>query len=169
MEQFYFLTTWTNGRENPTETCWSASTSSTLTTPPSPPAAWAPWMVRWWWWQCNDDDGDDEIKGATWWGLPGIGYLIRGENRPRLFNIEDSRNILVENIFFLDSPYWTFWVHGVDGLEVRFCEIRFVNLLSFMSLWNCFSVPRERIRTTTALSTWPPSTQTASMLQVSCH
>ena len=67
-------------------------------------------------------------QGATWWGFPGIGYLVRGENRPRLFNVEDSKNILVENIFFLNSPYWTFWVHGVDGLEVRYCEIRFVIL-----------------------------------------
>ena len=62
-------------------------------------------------------------QGERWWGLPGIGYLLRGENRPRLFNVEDSKNILVENILFLNSPYWTFWVHGVDGLEVRFCEI----------------------------------------------
>jgi len=62
-------------------------------------------------------------QGSTWWGLPGIGYLVRGENRPRLFNIVDSKDILVENLFFLNSPYWTFWVHGVDGLEVRFCEI----------------------------------------------
>jgi len=62
-------------------------------------------------------------QGETWWGLPGIGYVVRGENRPRLFNVEDSKNILVENIFFLNSPYWTFWVHGVDGLEVRYCEI----------------------------------------------
>jgi len=62
-------------------------------------------------------------QGQRWWGIPGIGYLVRGENRPRLFNVEDSKNILVENIFFLDSPYWTFWVHDVDGLEVRNCEI----------------------------------------------
>ena len=44
--------------------------------------------------------------------------------RPRLFNIESSKDILVENWFFLNSPYWTFWVHDVDGLEVRFCDIR---------------------------------------------
>jgi len=62
-------------------------------------------------------------QGEIWWGIPGIGYLVRGENRPRLFNIQDSTNILVENLFFLNSPYWTFWVHSVDGLEVRYCEI----------------------------------------------
>ena len=67
--------------------------------------------------------GTFDGQGATWWGIPGIGYLLRGENRPRLFNVQDSKDILVENILFLNSPYWTFWVHGVDGLEVRYCEI----------------------------------------------
>lgn len=62
-------------------------------------------------------------QGLRWWGLPGIGYLMRQENRPRLFNVESSSNLLVENIFFLDSPYWTFWVHEVDGLEVRHSRI----------------------------------------------
>ena len=25
------------------------------------------------------------------WGLPGIGYLVRGENRPRLLEVKGSR------------------------------------------------------------------------------
>jgi len=62
-------------------------------------------------------------NGETWWGLPGIGYLVRGENRPRLIEVQGSRDLLFENWFFKDSPYWTFWVHQVDGLEVRYCEI----------------------------------------------
>merc|ERR1719419_1212134 len=62
-------------------------------------------------------------QGSTWWGLPGIGYLVRGENRPNLFKVEDAKDILVENMLFLNAPYWTFWVTGVDGLEVRYCEI----------------------------------------------
>ena len=53
----------------------------------------------------------------------GIGYLVRGENRPNLFRIDDSKGILVENLLFLDSPCWTFNVQRVDGLEVRYCEI----------------------------------------------
>jgi pectate lyase len=62
-------------------------------------------------------------SGAKWWGPPGIGYLERAENRPRLVNIAGSRKLLFENLIFKNSPYWTFWVHEVDGLEVRFCEI----------------------------------------------
>ena len=64
-------------------------------------------------------------QGEVWWGLPGIGYLARGENRPNLLKISDSSNLLVENLFFLNSPCWTFWAENVDGLEVRYCEIRF--------------------------------------------
>ena len=62
-------------------------------------------------------------RGERWWGLPGIGYLVREEDRPRLFNVGGSRGILVERLRFINSPYWTFWVHGVDGLEVRWCEV----------------------------------------------
>jgi polygalacturonase len=62
-------------------------------------------------------------RGKKWWGIPGIGYLHYGENRPKLFEVDHSTNILVENIYYKDSPYWTFWVHNVDGLEVRNCEI----------------------------------------------
>jgi len=62
-------------------------------------------------------------NGNTWWGFPGIGYLIREENRPKLLEIENSRNILVENLLFKNSPYWTFWVHNVSHLEVRFTDI----------------------------------------------
>eukprot|EP01125_Pyxidicula_operculata_P011036 TRINITY_DN360_c3_g1_i1.p1 TRINITY_DN360_c3_g1~~TRINITY_DN360_c3_g1_i1.p1 ORF type:complete len:425 (-),score=33.74 TRINITY_DN360_c3_g1_i1:140-1414(-) len=62
-------------------------------------------------------------NGAVWWGIPGLGYVERGENRPRLMNIGDSKNILVEYIHFLNSPYWTFWAHGIDGLEVRFSHV----------------------------------------------
>ena len=62
-------------------------------------------------------------QGPAWWGLPGIGYLQRQENRPRLFVVGKGRDILVENITFRDPAYWTFWAHGVDGLVVRYSSI----------------------------------------------
>ena len=46
-------------------------------------------------------------QGKAWWGLPGIGYLARGEDRPRLLDIEASTNTLVENLYLQNSPYWT--------------------------------------------------------------
>ena len=62
-------------------------------------------------------------QGDTWWGVPGIGYLVRGENRPNLFRIDDSKDILIENLLFLNYPCWTFNAQRVDGLEVRYSEI----------------------------------------------
>jgi polygalacturonase len=62
-------------------------------------------------------------KGGKWWGIPGIGYLERGENRPRLVVIPDSKDILFENIILKDSPYWTFYAPNANGLEVRFSSI----------------------------------------------
>ena len=62
-------------------------------------------------------------QGAGWWGIPGIGYLELGENRPRLFNMENGQHNLVENIILKNSPYWTFWAHGVEYLEVRNVDI----------------------------------------------
>ena len=63
------------------------------------------------------------FQGRYWWGIPFIGYLVRGADRPKLFEIRGGRDILVENMSFVNSPRWTFWVHYVDGLEVRNCEI----------------------------------------------
>lgn len=60
-------------------------------------------------------------SGETWWGL--IKYVEIGENRPRLFSIGNSRNLLVENLFFKNSPYWTVWIYNVDGLVIRYSAI----------------------------------------------
>jgi len=62
-------------------------------------------------------------QGSRWWGLPGIGYLERMENRPKLLEIRGGTDILVEKLLLKDSAYWTFWAHGIDGLEVRFTDI----------------------------------------------
>ena len=71
----------------------------------------------------SSGQGELDGNGKKWWGTPGIGYLERGENRPRLFHVAFGENILVENLKFINSPYWTFWVHNVKGLETRNCHI----------------------------------------------
>ncbi len=63
-------------------------------------------------------------KGQKWWGFPGIGYLERGENRPRLVHLNGpSRNVKIERIFFKDPPYWTTSLHVDEGLEIADCKI----------------------------------------------
>merc|ERR1711964_417638 len=71
----------------------------------------------------SSSSGVVDGNGERWWGIPGIGYLVREENRPRLLHIEDSRGVLVERLLLRNSPYWTFWASNVDGLEVRFTNI----------------------------------------------
>ena len=62
-------------------------------------------------------------NGERWWGIPGIGFLVRKEDRPNLFKTEDSTDLLVENLFLKDAPHWTFETKNVDGLEIRYVEI----------------------------------------------
>lgn len=60
-------------------------------------------------------------QGEVWWGF--LGYLEYQENRPRLLSIGNSRNLLIENMYFKSSPYWTVWIYNVDGLEIRYSEV----------------------------------------------
>lgn len=62
-------------------------------------------------------------NGASWWGAPGVGYLKRGENRPRLLMLEGGQHNLVENLILKNSPYWTFFAKDVEYLEVRHVDI----------------------------------------------
>jgi hypothetical protein len=61
--------------------------------------------------------------GQQWWGLPLIGYAVHGEKRPKLFKLDDCINILVENLYFKDSPYWTFSANRALNLEIRYSTI----------------------------------------------
>ncbi|KAF2075304.1 hypothetical protein CYY_003381 [Polysphondylium violaceum] len=60
-------------------------------------------------------------QGEAWWGL--IGYVEYKENRPRMLSLGDSKQILIENLSFINSPYWTVWIFNVDGLEIRYSHI----------------------------------------------
>lgn len=43
-------------------------------------------------------------NGQKWWGLPAVGYLVRGEDRPRLMLIESSTKVkLYYKRIFLES------------------------------------------------------------------
>eukprot|EP01084_Bolivina_argentea_P248968 416588_1 len=60
-------------------------------------------------------------NGNRWWGA--VEYLLIGENRPRLLEIENSKNILIEYIFFKDSPYHTVCLYDVANIEIRFSNV----------------------------------------------
>jgi hypothetical protein len=59
--------------------------------------------------------------GATWWGA--VNFLIYGENRPRLFFMPDSQDVIVEHLLFKNSPYWTFWAPNANNLIIRFSDV----------------------------------------------
>ncbi len=69
----------------------------------------------------NEKRGVLNGQGAAWWGY--INYLIYSENRPRLLHVTNSTNILVENINFINSPYWTTYFEDVSNLEIRHSKV----------------------------------------------
>jgi len=71
----------------------------------------------------SDGAGLIDGRGGRWWGVPGIGYLVRGEDRPRLLRLTNPHSVLVENLYLKDSPYWTFYASDCDDLEVRYCTV----------------------------------------------
>lgn len=62
-------------------------------------------------------------NGAKWWGIPGIGYLERGKNRPPLMSVTNASSLVVENLFFLNSPRFNFISSMLDGATIRNCEV----------------------------------------------
>ena len=69
----------------------------------------------------HDNRGTLQGNGKVWWGA--IQYLLHQEDRPRLFHIAKSKNIVFEKIRLINSPYWTFWAQNCNGLVVRYSEI----------------------------------------------
>ena len=63
--------------------------------------------------------GTLEGAGAKWWGIPGVGYLVRTENRPRLLHLSSCKHVLVERLVLRNSPYWSFYCERCEELEVR--------------------------------------------------
>lgn len=65
--------------------------------------------------------GTIDGQGAVWWGF--IRYLKNVENRPKLWQIDGAKDVLIEHLLLTNSPYWTTWFNGVDGLEIRYSDI----------------------------------------------
>jgi polygalacturonase len=65
--------------------------------------------------------GTFDGNGTAWWGA--IKFLKHQEDRPRLVHIKKSKDILVENLLFKNSPYWTFYAEDSDGLLIRHSDV----------------------------------------------
>ena len=59
--------------------------------------------------------------GAPWWGY--ANYLLHGEDRPKLFTVQNGTNVVVERWHLRQSPYHTFHFDDVRALVVRFCSV----------------------------------------------
>lgn len=78
----------------------------------------------------SNGKGTFDGNGATdgWWGA--IKFLKYAENRPRLMHLIDTSDIIVENLLFKNSAYWTFLSQNSNGLVIRYSEVsaRYTNL-----------------------------------------
>lgn len=60
-------------------------------------------------------------NGRPWWGA--IKFLKYQEDRPRLMHIVTSKNVIIENLLFKDSPFWTFFAEHCDGMIIRYSDV----------------------------------------------
>mmetsp|Transcript_97111 Transcript_97111/g.277892 ORF Transcript_97111/g.277892 Transcript_97111/m.277892 type:complete len:278 (+) Transcript_97111:303-1136(+) len=61
--------------------------------------------------------------GHRWWGVPGIGYLVHGERRPKLIQMKSCNNSVVEHILLKNSPYWTLSTQKSDHVTIRYTNV----------------------------------------------
>jgi len=62
-------------------------------------------------------------NGAAWWGLPGIGYLERGKNRPPLMSVSVAQDFLLERIHFVQAPRFNFVSTSLKNATIRYCQV----------------------------------------------
>ena len=62
-------------------------------------------------------------KGGKWWGIPGIGYLIRGKDRPPLMAVNNATDFVLEHILLLNSPRFHFISSGLNNAVIRYSQV----------------------------------------------
>lgn len=62
-------------------------------------------------------------NGAKWWGIPGIGYLLRGKDRPVLMSVKNMSDFLMERLLFLNSPRFNFGSKALNNATIRHCQV----------------------------------------------
>jgi polygalacturonase len=67
--------------------------------------------------------GTIDGSGAKWWGIPGVGYLIRGKDRPPLLSVFDANDFVMEHILLLNSARFHFTSKNLDNATIRYCDV----------------------------------------------
>ena len=62
----------------------------------------------------NPERGLIHGGGPQWWGIPGIGYLLLQEKRPRLFLADRTVGLLIENLIFQDAPFHSIYLSSIN-------------------------------------------------------
>ena len=71
----------------------------------------------------SNGTGTLDGQGDKWWGIPGVGYLERGKNRPALLSMQNATGLIVERLSFVNSPRFHFISSGLVDATIRFCEV----------------------------------------------
>ena len=67
--------------------------------------------------------GTFDGNGAAWWGLPGVGYLMRGKNRPPLLEMNGATDLTMEHLLFYQAPRFNVNAGGLRNATIRYCEV----------------------------------------------
>ena len=71
----------------------------------------------------SNGTGTLDGQGSTWWGIPGVGYLERGKNRPPLITINNATNFVFEKIALVNSPRFHFTSSGLLNATIRHSSV----------------------------------------------
>lgn len=71
----------------------------------------------------REGTGTLDGNGAAWWGIPGVGYLVRGKNRPPLLTVKDATGFVIEHILFSQAPRFNFQSQGLKNATIRYCQV----------------------------------------------
>jgi len=68
----------------------------------------------------SSGQGTFDGSGDKWWGIPYVGYLERGKNRPPLMTMNKAENVVMEHILLLNSPRFHFTSSGLRNATIRY-------------------------------------------------
>lgn len=71
----------------------------------------------------REGTGTLDGNGAAWWGVPGVGYLVRGKNRPPLLVVHNATDFVLEHILLTQAPRFNFQSQFLKNATIRYCQV----------------------------------------------